>query len=124
MGKDIELRRRHVEELYFYRGVPIEVIAEIMGCHRATISSDCQIIKERLVEKAQMTSDGAVEAVEEVAALLSIAHGAIHDAEFMTYPTVGQSGTFQERAEAKARMLEVAAKCLYLAGRLKQNREE
>ena len=122
--EEIEKRRQHVEELYFLRGVPLDVIAELLGCLKQTVRDDCQIIKERLIEKAQMTSEGAVEAVEEVAALLGIAHSAIHEAEFMQYPKVGEDQPFRDRIEAKARLLDTAARCLFLAGRLKQGKDQ
>ena len=120
----IAQRRRHVEELYFLRGVPLDVVAEILGCYKATVRDDCQVIKERLIANAQMVSEGAVEAVEEVAALLGIAHTVLQEAEFMQFPKVGDNGSFKDRAEAKARLLDTAARCLFLAGRLKQGRDE
>jgi hypothetical protein len=123
MKKDkIEKRRRHVEELFFLRGVPIDVCADLLGCCKATIRDDCQTIKERWLEKAQMTSEGAVEAVEEVAGLIALAHNAMHEAEMLQHPTPSMKS--KDAIKAKVRLMNTAARCLFLAGRLKQGHDE
>ena len=61
----IEERRRYVEELYFLRGVPFDTIAEILGCYSATVRDDAQIIRGRLLSKAEATSEAAGHAADE-----------------------------------------------------------
>lgn len=111
MDKDkIEERRRNVKRLMLM-GMASHLIAELLGCARATVHADMKLVREQMIEAAACVSGPALIAHEEIEAILQLAH------DLHTEMSLAQG------AKDKAKLAEAAAHCYFLAGRLKQRRD-
>lgn len=116
-------RREHVELLAFMHGLSAPVVANILGVEETVIRDDLQVVRDNLLKKGEQCSESATEAFEEVAALQFIARGAISEAEvFKGPPRPGVTVT--EQSEAVAMYMNLAARCFFYVGRLKQGLPE
>lgn len=107
----IDERRERVRKLVCVHGLSVSNVAELLGCSQQTVVNDVRIIKRRWFEKAIAISDEARKAHEEIECLRSLAESMMMEAE-------GASGA------QMALFADIAAKCLFLAGRLKQGHDE
>jgi len=106
-----EERRDHVWR-FMTRGVTVDVMAELLGVSKLTIQQDMKAIKEHWIERAAVVSEAAIQAHEEIEALLSIAASLSMEMETM------------RGAKEKAALGKAAGQLLFLAGRLKQGKDK
>jgi DeoR/GlpR family transcriptional regulator of sugar metabolism len=102
-----EERREHVWR-FMTRRLSVEVMSELLGVSKQTIFADMKAIKEQWIERAAVVSDAAIQAHEEIEALLSIAASLSMEMETIS------------NGKEKAKLGAAAGHLLYLAGRLKQ----
>jgi len=117
-----ENRQDAVEALYFMYGCPASVIAKTLDVDETRVRDDLAEIRERLVAQVENCSPEASQVPEEISALLRIAQDAAYDAQMLDFPRAGLSS--KDAVEAKARLLDTAARCFFYIGRLKQGRDE